>query len=181
MGGEGDNRGWDGWMASPTQWTWVWVNSWSWWWTGKPGVLQSVGSQRVGHEWATELNWTMLYITSPGVLYFITGSLYLLTTFTHLALTSTHPASSNHQFVFCLCGFFFFFQIPYIREFIQYLSLSLWFISLNVMPWRFIHSVPNSRISFFCIDEKYYILHIISSSFIYSSMDTWVVFMSWLL
>ena len=55
-GGEGDNRGWDGWMASPTQWTWVWVNSVSWWWTGRPDVLQSVGSQRAGHDWATELN-----------------------------------------------------------------------------------------------------------------------------
>ena len=51
------NRGWDGWMVSPTQWTWVWVNSRSWWWTGKPGVLQSMESQRVGHNWATELNW----------------------------------------------------------------------------------------------------------------------------
>ena len=48
--GEGDNRGWDGWMASPTQWTWVWVNSGSWWWTGRPGMLQSMGSQRVGHD-----------------------------------------------------------------------------------------------------------------------------------
>ena len=58
VGGEGDNRGWDGWMVSPTQWTWVWVDSRSWWWTGKPGVLQSMGSQRVRHDWATELNWT---------------------------------------------------------------------------------------------------------------------------
>ena len=58
-GGEGDDRGWDGWMASPTQWTWVWVNSGSWWWTGRPGVLQSMGSQRVGHNWATELNWSL--------------------------------------------------------------------------------------------------------------------------
>ena len=58
VGGEGDDRGWDGWMASPTQWTWVWVNSRSWWWTGRPGVLQSMGSQRVGHDWVTELNWT---------------------------------------------------------------------------------------------------------------------------
>ena len=55
-GGEGDNRGWDGWMASLTQWTWVWVNSGSWWWTGRPGVLQFMGSQRVRHDW-TELNW----------------------------------------------------------------------------------------------------------------------------
>ena len=54
-------RGWqDGWMASPTWWTWVWVNSGSWWWTGKPGVLRFMGSQRVGHDWVTELNWTEL-------------------------------------------------------------------------------------------------------------------------
>ena len=55
VGGEGNDRGWDGWMASLTQWTWVWVNSGSWWWTGKPGVLQSMGSQRVGQHWVTEL------------------------------------------------------------------------------------------------------------------------------
>ena len=57
VGGEGGNRGWDGWMASPTQRTWVWVNSGSWWWTGRPGVLQVMGLQRVGHDWRTELNW----------------------------------------------------------------------------------------------------------------------------
>ena len=53
-GEEGDDRGWDGWMALPTQWTWVWVNSESWWGTGRPDVLQSMGSQRVGRDW-TEL------------------------------------------------------------------------------------------------------------------------------
>ena len=58
--GEGDDRGWDVWMTSRTQWTWVWVNSGSWWWIGRPGMLQSMGSQRVGHDWATELNWTEL-------------------------------------------------------------------------------------------------------------------------
>ena len=57
-GGKGDDRGWDGWMASPTQRTWVWVNSGSWWWTGRPGVLRFTGLQRVGHDWTTELNWT---------------------------------------------------------------------------------------------------------------------------
>ena len=57
-GVEGDNRGWDGWMASPTWWAWVWVNSGSLWWTGRPGVLWFMGSRRVGHDWATELNWT---------------------------------------------------------------------------------------------------------------------------
>jgi len=57
VGREGDNRGWDGWMASPTQWIWVWVNSGSWWWTGRPGVLQSMGSQIDMNE---RLNWTEL-------------------------------------------------------------------------------------------------------------------------
>ena len=52
-----ENRSWDGWMESPSWWTWVWVGSGSWWWTGKPGMLQSMGSQRVRHNWATELNW----------------------------------------------------------------------------------------------------------------------------
>ena len=56
-GGEGDDRGWAGWIALQTRWTWVWANSGSWWWTGKPGVLQLMGSQRVGCDWATELNW----------------------------------------------------------------------------------------------------------------------------
>ena len=59
-GGGGDDRGCDGWMASPTQWTWVWVNSGSWWWTGRPGVVQL---WRVGHDWATELN--CVFFTSP--------------------------------------------------------------------------------------------------------------------
>ena len=56
-GGEGVDRGWDGWMASLTRWTWIWVNSGSWWWTGRPGMLWFMGSQRVRDDWATELNW----------------------------------------------------------------------------------------------------------------------------
>ena len=59
---KGNDRGWDGWMASLTQWTWVWVNSRSWWWTGRPGVLWFMGSQTVRHDWATELNWTELNV-----------------------------------------------------------------------------------------------------------------------
>ena len=58
---QGDDGGWDGWMASPAQWTGVWVTSTSWWWTGKIGMLQSMGFQRVGHDWATELNWPELF------------------------------------------------------------------------------------------------------------------------
>ena len=59
-GGEVDNRGRDGWMASLTQWAWVWVNSGSWRWTGSPGVLQSMGLQRVGRDWVTKFNWSLL-------------------------------------------------------------------------------------------------------------------------
>ena len=55
--GEGCDREWDGWMASLMWWTWVWVGSGSWWWPGKPGLLYSMGSKKVGHDWDTELNW----------------------------------------------------------------------------------------------------------------------------
>ena len=58
MGGEGDKRGWDGWMVSLTEWTGVWVNSGGWWWTGRPGVIQSTRSQRIRHDWEIELDWT---------------------------------------------------------------------------------------------------------------------------
>ena len=70
-GGEGDNRGWDGWMVSPTQWTWVWVNSGSWWCIGRPGVVQFMGSQRVVPYWAPEVNWTQLNSLKPCVCFFI--------------------------------------------------------------------------------------------------------------
>ena len=67
-GGEGADRGWDGWMASPTQWTWVWVDSGSWWWTGRSGVLRFMGLQRVGHDWAIELNWSIFKIFPLGTM-----------------------------------------------------------------------------------------------------------------
>ena len=60
LGGDGDDRVWDGWMASLTRWTRVWVNSGSWWWTGRPGVLRFMVSQRVGYDWATDLIWSDL-------------------------------------------------------------------------------------------------------------------------
>ena len=65
---EGDDRGWDGWMASLTRWTWVWVNSGSWWWTGRPGVLRFMGSQRVGLDWAADLiMWLCVKVFYPPV------------------------------------------------------------------------------------------------------------------
>ena len=63
----GDGREWDGWMALSTQWTWVWVRSGSWWWTGRPGILHSMGLQRVGHDWATELNWTLFWLLRKSI------------------------------------------------------------------------------------------------------------------
>ena len=80
MGEEGDDRGWDGWMASPTQWTWVWASSGSWWWTGKPGVLQSLGSQRVRHDWVTELNWNMYFVVDTRIIRELVSSLSALST-----------------------------------------------------------------------------------------------------
>ena len=74
-GGEGDNRGWDGWMASQIRWTWVWVNCRRWWWTGRPGMLRFMGSQRVGHDWATELNCT----EKNRRVYFLIPFLYCIT------------------------------------------------------------------------------------------------------
>ena len=65
-GEEGEDRGWDGWMASLTQWTWVCIDSGSWWWTVRPGVLWLMRSQRVGHDWATELHWTAYKLCDLG-------------------------------------------------------------------------------------------------------------------
>ena len=77
-GGEGDDRGWDGCMASLTWWTWVWVNSRSWWWTGRPGVLWFMGSQRVGHNWGAELNWTETWRNARiGILKSVSENIYL--------------------------------------------------------------------------------------------------------
>ena len=77
-GEEGDNRGWDGWMASLTRWTWVWASFGSWWQTGKPGMLQSMGSQRVGHDWETELNFWKNLSIGPFSFNLKDGYLYLL-------------------------------------------------------------------------------------------------------
>ena len=73
-GGEGDNRGWDGWMASLTRWTWVWASSRSWWWTGKPGILQSMGSQRVQHSSVTELMFSITWFLSSKSSQFSKGN-----------------------------------------------------------------------------------------------------------
>ena len=85
-GGEGDDRGWDGWLASLVWWTWVWVNSGRWWWTGRPGVLRCMGSQRVGHDWATELNcvFWLFQLESKIVILMYSSCLF---TFFHLSFS----------------------------------------------------------------------------------------------
>ena len=103
-GGEGDDRRWDGWMASPTRWTWVWASSGSCWWTGKPGVLQSMGLQRVGQDWATELtDWlTGCGPTCLGPKGFVT--LYYWTVFLdsisrqQASYSSSPTPSQSHQY-----------------------------------------------------------------------------------
>ena len=91
MGGEGDNRGWGGWMASPTRWIWAWLGSRSWRWPGKPGVLQFMGSQRVRHDWATELNRIL-----PSKKY----TIYVYITFQYFKSVLA-PEISYHLFAIC--------------------------------------------------------------------------------
>ena len=115
-GGEGDDRGWDCWMASPTQWTWVWVNSGNWWWTGRLGGLQFMGSQRVGWDWATELDWTelqgilltqglnphlfcLLYCQADSLLLVSPGKPYL-TVYVQIIFISTYNYHKNINDIF---------------------------------------------------------------------------------
>ena len=90
-GGEGDDREWDGWMASPTQWTWVWVNSGSWLWTGRPGMLQSMGLQRVGLDLVTEQQcikekYVLVYYT---LLFYLKQCACVVSCFRHVQLFAT--------------------------------------------------------------------------------------------
>ena len=96
-GGEGDDRGWDGWMASPTQWAWVWVYSGIWWWTGRPGMLRLMGSQRVGHNWVTELNWTELM--GPKAMILVSWMLSFKLTFSLSTFSSSRGSLVHLRFL----------------------------------------------------------------------------------
>ena len=107
-GRQGDNRGWDSWMASPIWWTWVWVSSRSWWWTRKPGVLHSMGLQKVRHDWATELNWVVKYAHFQLYQVFSDWSLKIKQQFIPIShvqelLFSSHPC--QHLVLANLLGF----------------------------------------------------------------------------
>ena len=130
-GREGDDRGWDGWMASPTTWwTWVWVNSGSWWWTGRPGVLRFMGSQRVGHDWV--INWTEP--TCGGQSALLKEHWY--TCKSHPKTSQKHPEESlttlltearwhkiNHHNILCMSVFY-----KYMLQKKYFSSLLCWFI-----------------------------------------------------
>ena len=105
-GGEEDDRGWDGWMASLTRWTWVWVDSKSWWWTGRSGMLRFMGSQRVGHDWATELNW-MIYIWSISLAYFLIRFFFFSFENSLYVLNSSPLSYTSLQMFFAACGCLF--------------------------------------------------------------------------
>ena len=126
-------RGWDGWMASLTQWTWVWASSGSWWWTGRPGVLQSMESQKVGHDRATELNntkthsicdmlhttqhigvtsrlidWTATTLWWNGVLNLLVCSSQTLVFYIHLGTNKNSDSYSEGQVsvpIFCISNY----------------------------------------------------------------------------
>ena len=100
-GGEGGNRGWDGWMVSPSLWTWVWVYPGSWWWTGWPGVWQSMGLQRVGHDWATKLNWSLMKLSTFSLVYWLFGFSFLWN------IDSKSFAHISTELSFCLCRSYF--------------------------------------------------------------------------
>ena len=93
VGGEGDDRGWDDWMATLTRWTWIWASSGSWWWTGKPGVLQSMGSQRVKHDWETELNWNYFKASKESNSYFMIMYLIMINLSSDILWHSPPPPS----------------------------------------------------------------------------------------
>ena len=139
-GGEGDNRGWDGRKASLTRWTWVWVNSGSWWWTGRPGVLQFMGSQRVRNDWVTELNWIVV------ILYYISVPLprhFLFYVFS--MLHSDRKILSNISILmeeFCIFWYFLwiFFNLAGTE--------STWVISSAFMDFKFHPYFDNSQLYF---------------------------------
>ena len=113
-GGEGDNRGWDGWMASLTRWMWVWVNSGSWWWTGRPGVLRFMGSQRVGHDWVTDLIWTVFLLAFLRILSLYINS--IVTSAIHECFTFSFPIRCLLFFLPKCCGLDFQCYINYENE-----------------------------------------------------------------
>ena len=98
MLGKGDGRGWDSCMASPTKWTYAWVNSGSWWWTGRPGVMQFMGSQRVGCDWATELTDYFIQLTETVLYQIVSQRKYEGKKFIFPSLSHYIPSNKTLRF-----------------------------------------------------------------------------------
>ena len=135
--GEADDREWDGWIASPTQWLWVWANCRSWWWTGRPGVLQSMGLQRVGHDWVTEQQLQQRFYSTPKI--FPGGWFYCGNTGSTIILKLRVPragrtGNSIHGSV--------------------KLCISFWYRIIFMQDWTKTHGCPKHAIMlvFFCTD-----------------------------
>ena len=129
-GGEGDNRGWNGWIASPTQWTRVWINSRSWCWSGRPCMLQSMGSQRVEHKWVTKLNWMVNHVVhffSYSCLLFV----YFIWKNVYLSLLPNFVSDSLKFCYWAIGVLYIFWRLPP--------SLDTWFINIffQLMGWLF--------------------------------------------
>ena len=147
-GGEGDDREWDSLMASPAQWMWVWVNSGSWWWTGRPDMLWFMGSQKVGHNWATELNWDQhdfLEFISPPKLTFprrLEAVAIYVTLLIHRLLVKQiplHQVGGSHPISWKLLSG---------REF-----CSWWFLDLNCNFGSFLSCQPTGPLSRFWTEQ----------------------------
>ena len=135
-GRRGVNRGWDVWMASLTQWAWVWVGSGIWWWTGKPGVLQSMGSQRVGHDWLTELNWTEFLQCWGDICY-----TSMLIPHNYVLSTSPIPIespSAPHSSLIVCHSFYFFNNLGFPQDDQKLCYFWVYFYSVNGITFCFI-------------------------------------------
>ena len=170
-GRKGDYRGWDGWMASLTRWTWVWVNSRSWWWTGRPGVLQFMGSQRVGHDWETELNQTeviglyniiCIHSSVSGFLNYF--HLWLLWTFAHRC---AKRSSLCVQFFWVhlqkwSCYNICWFYVYFFEELLYSLPSQLYCFTLTLDCWVFcLTQGPNEKFLWtitFCLNQSLHLM-----------------------
>ena len=150
VGGERDDRGWDGWMASPTQWTWVWVDSGSWWWTGRPAVLQFMGLQRVRHDWATEVNWTELVVKILDGAIYIDSLIFLLYSLSpnHALLSSLYWKTGISQCFSCIISMLSWIQwtFPLLEN-----ILRCWFSTNLLLFSAPTHTFPVCWLHFLCV------------------------------
>ena len=158
VGGEGDDRGWAGWMASLTQWTWVWTSSRSWWWTEKSGMLQSMGSQGVRHDWVTELNWNTQVKERWSISFFNVWNVTLFMTFISFIMSYNFIQQAFIECLFCASlGYLYFVSLSVLLspfsfficlQILNFFSSPFVFFSclmfLHLLLWSFSNQDSNS-------------------------------------